>query len=127
MRFSGIFDAVLIVIAFRRQELRDLIDAACAAATEGAGRKAHRLTDFEFVHTDLYHVEWNCALPHGSFGRLLSPASSETLLPRIRLAGDFSGCHFAVNGGTFPVPKRDERCECVAAIALCGTANLIAQ
>src|SRR6516225_12153298 len=46
---SGIFDPVLVVIAFGWQELRNLINAVGTAATEGSGRKADRLTDFEFV------------------------------------------------------------------------------
>ena len=49
MRFIGIFDPVLVVIAFGRQELRNLINAVGTAASEGSGRKADRLTDFEFV------------------------------------------------------------------------------
>jgi hypothetical protein len=40
---------VLIVIAFRRQELHDLIDAVRATATKRSRRKTHRLADFEFV------------------------------------------------------------------------------
>src|SRR5215467_16054556 len=58
VRLIGIFDPVLTVIAFGRQELRNLINAVRAAATEGAGHKAHRLTDFEFMlaHSALHHV-----------------------------------------------------------------------
>ena len=49
VRFTGIFDPVLVVIAFGWQELRNLINTVRTAATEGSGRKDDRLTDFEFV------------------------------------------------------------------------------
>jgi len=49
VRFIGIFNPVLVVIAFGRQELRDFVNAVRTAATERSGRKADRLTDFEFV------------------------------------------------------------------------------
>lgn len=49
VRFIGILYPVLTVIAFGWQELRNLINAVRAPATEGSGHKAHRLTDFEFM------------------------------------------------------------------------------
>jgi hypothetical protein len=49
VRFAGIFNPVLTIVAFGRQELRDLINAVRTATTEGARDKAHRLADFEFV------------------------------------------------------------------------------
>src|SRR3974390_3341273 len=65
VRFIGIFNPVRVVIALGWQELRDLINAVCTAATEGTGRKADRLTDFEFVlvHRTLHHVQRDCAPP----------------------------------------------------------------
>jgi len=65
MRFIGIFNPVLTVIAFGWQELRDLINAVRAATTEGSGHKAHRLTNFEFMlgHRALRHVEGIAAPP----------------------------------------------------------------
>src|SRR5215813_14136792 len=65
VRFIGIFNPVLTVIAFGWQELRDLINAVRAAATEGSGHKAHRLTDFEFMraHRALHDVQRHCAPP----------------------------------------------------------------
>ena len=80
VRFTGIFDPVLVVIAFGWQELRNLINAVGTAATEGSGRKADRLTDFEFV---LVHRARDC-IPHlcGGIGRLQLWASRQTLLPR---------------------------------------------
>jgi hypothetical protein len=44
MRLGGVFNFVREVIAFGWQELRNLINAARAPATEGSGHKAHRLT-----------------------------------------------------------------------------------
>jgi hypothetical protein len=63
--FIGIFNPILIVITFRRQELRNLINAVRAPATEGSGHEAHRLTDFEFmpVHEAPHHVQRLCAPP----------------------------------------------------------------
>jgi len=73
VRFTGIFDPVLVVIAFGWQELRNLINAVGTAATEGSGRKADRLTDFEFVlvHRALHYLQRDCT-PHlcGGIGRL---------------------------------------------------------
>src|SRR5262249_36097177 len=65
VRFIGIFNPVLVVIAFGWQELRDLINAVRTAATEGSGHKADRLTDFEFVlvHRALHYVQRDCAPP----------------------------------------------------------------
>jgi hypothetical protein len=62
VRFIGIFNPVLTVIAFGWQELRNLINAVRAPATEESGHKAHRLTDFEFmpVHEALHHVQQLC-------------------------------------------------------------------
>jgi len=59
MRFARAFNSVLAVIAFRWQELRDLIDGARAPAAEGPGRNTYRLTDFEFVlvQRTLHHVK----------------------------------------------------------------------
>src|SRR6516162_4284292 len=67
VRFIGIFNPVLVVIAFGWQEMRDLINAVGTATTEGSGRKADRLTDFEFVlvHRTLHHVQRDCAPPLG--------------------------------------------------------------
>jgi hypothetical protein len=48
VRFIGIFNPILIIIAFGWQELLNLIKAVRAAATGRSGHKAHRLTDFEF-------------------------------------------------------------------------------
>jgi hypothetical protein len=58
VRFIGIFDPILTIIAIGWQELRDLKNAVCAATTEGSRHKAHRLTDFEFMlaHSALHHV-----------------------------------------------------------------------
>ena len=63
--FVDIFNPALVVIARGWQELRDLINAVCTAATEGSGRKADRLTDFEFVlvHLALHRVQRDCAPP----------------------------------------------------------------
>jgi hypothetical protein len=71
VRLGGIFYPVLIIIAFGWQEVRDGVDAIRATATERAGRKAHRLTDFEFVlgHAGLHDprqyrvapLRWNAA------------------------------------------------------------------
>src|SRR6516164_437807 len=65
VRFIGIFNPILVVIAFGRQELRDLINTVRTAATEGSGRKDDRLTDFEFVlvHRTVHHVQRDCAPP----------------------------------------------------------------
>src|ERR1700722_6442080 len=49
VRFIVVLDPVLTVVACGRQELLDRIDAVRAAATEGSGRKTHRLADLEFV------------------------------------------------------------------------------
>ena len=99
VRFIGIFNPVLVVVALGWQELRDLVNAVCTAATEGSGRKADRLTDFEFV---LVHrtppscpmgLRTTFAVEPGNFQ--LS-ASREILLPRNCLGGDFKGLHFVV-------------------------------
>jgi hypothetical protein len=65
VRFIGIFNPVLAVVAFGWQELRNLINAVRAPATEGSGDKTHRLTDFEFmsVHEALHRVQWLCMPP----------------------------------------------------------------
>src|SRR6516165_7749071 len=65
VRIIGIFNPVLVVVALGWQELRDLINAVRTAATEGSGRKADRLTDFEFVlvHRTVHHVQRDCAPP----------------------------------------------------------------
>ena len=65
VRFIAIFNPVRVVIALGWQELRDLINAVGTAATEGTGRKADRLTDFEFmlVHRTLHHVQRDRAPP----------------------------------------------------------------
>jgi hypothetical protein len=42
VRFTRALNPVLIVIAFRRQQLRDLVDAIRAAAAKGSGRKTYR-------------------------------------------------------------------------------------
>jgi hypothetical protein len=44
VRFIGIFNPVLVVIAFGWQELRDLMNAVRTTATEGSGRKAERMS-----------------------------------------------------------------------------------
>jgi hypothetical protein len=49
VRFAGAFDAVLAVIAFRRQKLRDLEQPADPAAPIGAGGEVDGLADLEFV------------------------------------------------------------------------------
>src|SRR6516164_7217011 len=55
VRFIGIFNPVLVVIAFGWQELRDLINAV---------RKADRLTDlFVLVHRALHRVQRDRAPP----------------------------------------------------------------
>ena len=63
--FVDIFNPALVVIARGWQELRNLINAAGAAETEGSGRKADRFTDFEFVlvHRALHYVQVDCAPP----------------------------------------------------------------
>jgi hypothetical protein len=55
VRFIGIFNPVLIVIAFGWQELRNLIKTV-APRDRRILQKAHRLTDFEFmpVHEALH-------------------------------------------------------------------------
>ena len=86
--FVDIFNPALVVIARGWQELRDLINAAGAAATEGSGRKADRLTEFEFVlvHRALHYVQLRTTF---GIGRLQLSASRETLLPRNCLVGRF--------------------------------------
>jgi hypothetical protein len=49
MGFAGALDPILIVTAFGRQEVYNLVDTACTAAAERPGCKTHRLTHFEFV------------------------------------------------------------------------------
>ena len=63
--FVDIFNPALVVIALGWRELRDLINAVRTAATKGSGRKAERLTDFEFVlvHSTVHHVQRDCAPP----------------------------------------------------------------
>ena len=48
-RFAGIFYAVLIVVAIGRQQLDDLVRAACARTADRARRVEHRLADTELV------------------------------------------------------------------------------
>src|SRR5262249_12917488 len=89
VRFIGIFNPILTVIALGRQELRHLINAILAAVTEGSGNKAHRLTDFEFmlVHRAL-HLSKGFARPlvRGA-GQLQLSASWELLGPVLSWAG----------------------------------------
>src|SRR6516165_1205229 len=103
VRFIGIFNPVLVVIAFGWQEMRDLINAVGTATTEGSGRKADRLTDFEFVlvHRTLHHVQRDCAPPL-QWNRTISIVSFKgnttiTKLPRGRFQrAPFRGlCRFA--------------------------------
>src|SRR6516165_5168073 len=103
VRFIGIFNPVLVVIAFGWQELCDFISAARTATTERSGRKADRLTDFEFVlvHRTLHHVQRNCAPPL-RWNRATSIVSFQgntttTKLPRGRFQrAPFRGlCRFA--------------------------------
>jgi hypothetical protein len=98
VRFAGIFNPILAVIAFGWQELRDPINVVRAAATEGSGHKAHRLTDFEFMlrHGALHHDErqWRGTLS-------VEPGTSitcfmELLLTQIAAWGDFNGFYFVV-------------------------------
>ena len=98
VRFIGIFNPVLTVIAFGWQELRDLINAVRAAATEGSGHKAHRLTDFEFMLVHRTSIMSNGIAHHlcGGTGQFQLSASREILLPRNCLGGDFKGLHFVV-------------------------------
>jgi hypothetical protein len=49
VRLAGALDAVLAVVAFGREQLYDLEDAAHAAATIRTGREMDRLADLEFV------------------------------------------------------------------------------
>ena len=49
VRFVGALDAILAVVAFRRQKLRDFVDAACLAATMGARGVKHALSNLELV------------------------------------------------------------------------------
>ena len=103
VRFIGIFNPVLVVIAFGWQELRDFISAARTATTERSGRKADRLTDFEFVlvHSTVHHVQRDCAPPL-RWDQTISIVSFKgntitTKLPRGRFQrAPFRGlCHFA--------------------------------
>jgi len=96
--FIGIFNPILVVIALGWQELRDLINAVRTAATEGSGRKADRLTDFEFVlvHRTLHHVQRIAHHLCGGTGQFQLSASREIQLPRNCLGGDFKGLHFVV-------------------------------
>jgi hypothetical protein len=49
VRFVGILYPVMTIILFGWQEMHDFIDFVRATAAEGTGRKAHRLTNLEFV------------------------------------------------------------------------------
>src|SRR6266851_417989 len=49
MRLVRALDAVLMVVAFRRQQLGDLVDAARPAAAVGAGGIEDALADLEFM------------------------------------------------------------------------------
>jgi hypothetical protein len=102
VRFIDIFDAVLIVIAFRRQEVRDRVDAVRAAATERAGRKAHRLTDFESMFVHAKPPLSRTVLP--ATCNLQLSASSEILITtKLPRGGIFNGAHFVVNGTHFVI------------------------
>jgi hypothetical protein len=99
VRFIGIFNPVLVVIALGWQELRDLINAVRTAATEGPGRKADRLTDFEFV---LVHrtppscpmgLRTTFAVEPGNFN---CQFQGKYYYHEIAPGGDFKGLHFVV-------------------------------
>jgi len=49
VRLAGALDAILAIVAFGREQLYDLEDAAHAAATIRTGREMNRLADLEFV------------------------------------------------------------------------------
>jgi len=49
MRLVGALDAILIIIAFRRKQLCDLVDATCRAAAIDPRGVEHALADFELV------------------------------------------------------------------------------
>jgi len=92
VRFIRTLDPILIVIAFGRQEMRDLVVADCTAAVVPRGRKPYRLTDFEFalVHRTVHHA------PTASSTAFAAPPTSiagfiETLLPRNWFVKPFSG------------------------------------
>src|SRR5262249_42292633 len=48
-RLSGAFDAVLLLVAIRRQQSDDLERTACPKAAERTSRVAHVLSDRKFV------------------------------------------------------------------------------
>ena len=49
MRLVRALDAILTIIAFRRKQLCDLVDAACRATTIDPGRVEHALADLELM------------------------------------------------------------------------------
>jgi hypothetical protein len=49
VRFTRALNPILKIIAFRRQQLHDLIDTVGATTAEGSRHETYRLADFEFV------------------------------------------------------------------------------
>lgn len=88
VRFAGALDPVLIVIAFGRQQLCDLILAVAAATAERPGGVTHTLADLEFIltHGVLHRVERYRAPPSSGVER---NALSDTwsIVPRNSFGG----------------------------------------
>ena len=99
VRFIGILNPVLVVIAFGWQKLRHPIDAVRAAATEGSGRKAYRLTDFVLVFVHRASITFNLIALHlcGGAGVFNCGLYFEILLPRNWFMGPFNRLYFVVN------------------------------
>ena len=89
-----------MVIAIGRQEQRDLVDAACTAAAEWRGRKAHRLTDSEFalLHRTVHHAQRHWHRVCGGVADLNCRLHRNTATTEL-VRGPFNGLYFMVHGG----------------------------
>jgi hypothetical protein len=100
VRFIGIFNTVLTVVAFEWQELRDLINRSRTGATERSRHKADGLTHSEFMlgHGALHRVARNARHLVGDIGPVELAAPWKVLLPQKSPRGAVSiGSIFLVN------------------------------
>src|SRR5262249_58922105 len=94
-------DPVLVIIAVRRQQLRDCVDAGRTTAAEGAGGVIHRLADLEsvFHYRVLINVRNDIVFRQIRPGPWVVVTGSLWTLPRNEARGNFDGRGWRAGGG----------------------------